>query len=407
MLFLWVLMVVMFASVINNHNDIVKQWMAVKCVLNGIDPYSLALNVLESKIGPDRAKHINLWEIRGFVDENSQRHGFCQPTDATYSPAMLGFLVLSVGAFGKASHVVIAWLFLNSLAIASIFRSRTMRSLGGDGSLFGVSKPLLMFVTFFPVVFTLQIGQFSLLVLAGVLSALDYEDRPMVSGFFLFMMLLKPTLGIPLLAMFPIRRYWRALSVALILCLLSSLAVAVLTHVEVLELFREWLGVGWYYGWNKTWSIHSGVAWYIKYLLLAAALGAVYLSRLTYGKSGVALAGAFACMWTYTQYYDYVLCLPFFVLIFAGYPKIWQNVLSVRTMKIVRTVGLWLFGVISLCSLASSLIVMQIIPEGWGVLRTVKECSMVVLLMLSLLLLGQGMRGKSLNAKSVENDLSS
>ncbi|MFP5222896.1 MAG: glycosyltransferase 87 family protein [Acidobacteriota bacterium] len=394
-------------SVINNHNDIIKQWMAVKCVLKGVSPYSLTLNILDTKIGPVKAKTINLWEIRGYIDRSSEEQGLCRPTDTTYSPAALGFMTLSVGAFDKDYHVVVGWFVLNMLALACIVRSKTMRLLDGGGSWFGVNKSLLVFVTFFPVVFALQIGQFSLLVLAGVLSALDNEESPMIAGFSMFMMLLKPTLGVPLLALFPIKRYWRAISFALVLCLLSSLAVALLTHVGILELYRQWFGVGWYYGWNKTWSMQADVAWFVKYLLLATALVAVWLSRMTYGRAGVALSGAFACLWTYTQYYDYVLCLPFFTYILSGCHGVGRTGIIDPVMSFARKVAMCLFWVLSLCSLASSVIVMQIITEGWGVLRSVKDFSLVVLLALLLMLLGTGVWEKKVNKRSIVGEVRS
>ncbi len=244
--------------------------------------------------------------------------------DMTYPPTALPVFTPLIAPFGTRA-VQVVWLGLN-LAALGIVCATVLRLWGRAWPFWLKAAFCLTVAASKPVRLGIGMGQFHLLPLALMLGAIAllHARRPIVAGVLIGIALVKPTMGLPLLALLMVRREWRALMAFVGFHALALLGVSAWLNATPWRLIRKWLHVAKDQQaaglidvpslLERVWPGASQGASLIALVLLAATFALVYAFRRARDLSLVSLCLFVAAIFTYHRPYDLVLLLPALVL---------------------------------------------------------------------------------------------
>ena len=165
--------------------------------------------------------------------------------------------------------------------------------------------------------YTLGNGQYGLLVLACLLAALwfDEHEHPLLSGLMLGLSLLKPTMSLPFLACFLVKRRWLSLAVAIAYTAVGSVFTWWLTGTDPLTMLRQMQKFS-----LEQWSFHGSQDLFAAFswvgidraiLMRIVAIGVMipacalmFLWRRSSMLTLFVIAGVAGRLWTYHRNYD-------------------------------------------------------------------------------------------------------
>ncbi|MFP5220680.1 MAG: glycosyltransferase 87 family protein [Acidobacteriota bacterium] len=298
-----------------------KQWTAARYVIYHKDPYALALKALRILHGTELNTSMNIWSIPTEAPETLKPEliqGLPVP-DTTYPPHTIGLIALTLGQIGNVDVANAVMCVLNILSVFVLYLM--LRSLVPPGP--GVSqlpeKVILLLCLFAPTYQTVHSGQFSTLVLIGLLYSYRNPDSPLASGAMLFLALLKPSITLAFLALYLDNRRYKTLLVACGLVAALTVVTSAMAGTDPLTLIREWLGASAYFIPGKHWTTKSGLLLKYNMLVVLAYLAAFYVLTLAAKRTSelfaFAMAGVLSTIYTYHSSYDFVACLPFFMIL--------------------------------------------------------------------------------------------
>jgi hypothetical protein len=262
--------------------------------------------------------------------------------DMTYPPTALPVFTPLVAPFdGRSLRIV--WLVGNLVALGFVLKSAVgdrCRSWGRETRLafcgvVAASKPARL---------TIGMGQYSLIPLALTLAAVQRagQGRPWSAGLALAIALAKPTMVLPVLGLFAVRRWWKALLVAAAVQGICLGAVSAWLGVGPEQLIREWVGrasgqqaAGLIDAPSVLARIAPEVAeqgGLVSLVVLVTAFAVLYAGR---HRSDLALASVacwFSAVFTYHRPYDLVLLIPPFAWLVEkertarGLEAVWRRV---------------------------------------------------------------------------------
>lgn len=241
--------------------------------------------------------------------------------DMTYPPSALAVFVPLIGPLAQSATALrLAWLAVNLGALSLVAWLLV--------ELWGKPWPRAMKLAFVltigatkPVRGGIGLGQFHLIPLAMMLLVL-YETqrrRRSEAGCWMAIALVKPTMSLPLLAFWVVRRQWRVLIVAFGLHLVALAAVSAWTHTAPWRLMADWLANARTQEAAGTLDVPSlldracphllPASWISLGILLVAWL-MVWRLRKHSDPTLVSLSLFFAAIFSYHRHYDLVLLLP-------------------------------------------------------------------------------------------------
>lgn len=302
-------------------SDFVKQWTAARYVIHHKDPYALALKALYIIHGSELNTSMNIWTIHPDAPEALKPHleqGLPIP-DTTYPPHTIGLIALTQGQISNVAAANTLMCVLNILSVFALFLM--LRSLVPPGQEVSrlQEKIILLLCLFAPTYQTVHSGQFSTLALIGLLYSYRNPESPLASGAMLFMAMLKPSIALAFLALYLDNRRYKTLLVACALAAALTGLTSFMTGTDPLTLIKEWLGVSAYFIPGKHWTTKSGLLLKHNMLVVLAYLAVFFWLTLTAKRASelfaFAMAGVLSTVYTYHSSYDFVTCLPFFMLL--------------------------------------------------------------------------------------------
>ena len=164
--------------------------------------------------------------------------------DMTYPPTAPPVFALAIGPFvgrGEAT-LKLAWLFLNLCALGAVC-GLILRLWGRDWPFWLQVTFCLIVVASKPARLGIGLGQFHLIPLALMLGAVAWSraGRPIRAGFLLGASLVKPTLSLPLLSFFLVRRRWKTLCAAIVFQGVALTITCLWLGAGPARLTKEWL----------------------------------------------------------------------------------------------------------------------------------------------------------------------
>lgn len=303
-------------------NDVYRQWVSSQYVISGIDPYRVARDVLRQTFGDTRGEaRMRLGRTRIYeVHPNFRTDGVGNylpeygPPTATYPPSSLLLLVFTVGLIPR-EFLLPAWLAVNLAALAWLVAGLA-RSAGRPST--GTLWPAAVIVLLWPPTHeVIRTAQFGFLVMIWLLSALRGGGQ-VREGLCFALMLLKPSLVLPLLVLPLVRRRWITLAVAAGLHVLGTLVMSALVGSPPWVLLAEWMEIPRYMlqGAYTIQEVINRLGLDNTTAGMGLTLGFVGLSALwcAWNRSAgdrrlLAFLVLVSLLWTYHERYDFVLLL--------------------------------------------------------------------------------------------------
>lgn len=268
--------------------------------------------------------------------------------DMTYPPSALAVFVPLVAPLAESgTQLRFAWLGWNLAALAVV--AWLLVRLWGPGWPPVLKLAFVLAVAASkPVRGGIGLGQFHLIPLAAMLLAVQayQRKRPAAAGCWIAVALVKPTMALPFLAFWLVRRQWRAVAVALALHAAALATVSAWTRTTPWRLLGDWLANARTQEAAGTLDIPSLCerAWpqvlpasWISLAILAATMVLVWCLRKRSDASLVSLTLCLAAIFSYHRHYDLVLLLPAFAL---AVNDAWQSRGPARVLLVVLAAAL-------------------------------------------------------------------
>lgn len=329
-------------------DDIHRRWVVYQYVLADVDPYPIARVALEKEYGPlaevrlgdhkiAKVPPLSPDELATIAPELATpaalrlvaAHG---PPESVYPPSANFLLASALGRLPE-SWINPCWMLCNlALLLACGWLLGTDLASAAPPGGRGTLVPLTLLLLWAPVHTTLFSSQFALgLTACLVLSCRFMPTHGFLSGLFLSIALIKPSLSLPFLILPLVRLQWRVLATVVFVHGVGTLCQSLQFGVAPWTLLGQWLGVGGYF----TQSMYT-LQEYVNALhldnsllsraltlgLLAAVLGWAWVNR----RAGDAALFDWLCFvsifWTYHNNYDFVILLvPVARLAYRCWPR--------------------------------------------------------------------------------------
>jgi hypothetical protein len=304
-------------------SDVIRQWVVCQYVNAGRNPYALTKDILQAKYGDAKPGSKKIFSMPKEVPPASEAVLLAEvgPPEATYPPGAIGLLAPTLGLLPNERTVLWVWFAINIAMVALVAcRLRRLWPIPpGNFTAFEHWLLLLAILLVFPPTFSvLTSGQFSLVTLVLLVTAMDPGLGWLPRGLAFGLALAKPSLAPPFFFMPLVRREWKVLMTAIAVQALATGYVAVQTQ-ELTGLFRDWLSIAGYFlngmytvqDWlNATGDVAVGLTKYVSFGLLALCAGTLYIGRRLPWAPLFAMTAMTALFWTYHGDYDFVMLVP-------------------------------------------------------------------------------------------------
>jgi hypothetical protein len=316
----WLLYSARYALASGYNADVVRQWTVSQYVRAGIDPYKVSLDILRLNFGEMtgtnrmRLKDLVIYEVHPHFRSDGVENILPEygPPTSTYPPSSLFLLVFTIGAWPReVLHG--AWLAVNLFALAWLIFSYARAS---RADLLATAALLLLWP---PTHELIRTSQFGLPVMVWLLAALRRFGKDQAGEVLFFtLVLLKPSMVLPLFALPLVRGRWLTLAVAGGLHIAFSFALAGLVETPLPQVLGEWLKIPGYML-QGAYTVQE----FINRLGLDNTPAGTGISLAVAGIAGLwclihrkadpwrqaALLSFAALLWTYHERYDFILVL--------------------------------------------------------------------------------------------------
>lgn len=315
--------------------DVYRQWTVSQYVHRGINPYSVATNVLFQAFGtthgPDRARlqDLVIYEVHtAFVtnDVPGFLPAFGAPTP-TYPPSSLLPLCDTIGRLPR-KNIWSMWMGFNLLAVALLVvvlsRCFPLGLHWKRSVVFAVALSLL----WFPLHEVLRVQQFIVVAFLFSIWGLAVQKRcPVLSGVLFSLALIKPSATLPFM-MFPAARWkWEAGIVVVVLHSAATLFMSYRLQTPPLLLMKQWMEVP-RYMLQGAYSIqevlnnagldNTALGTVLTLGFVGVCFGWVVVCRKADWQTHLVFLTAVSVLWTYHERYDFVVLLwPLFYFLSA------------------------------------------------------------------------------------------
>lgn len=316
---------------IRHINDIKRRWVVFQYVQAGVNPYPIALAALENRYGPVegiRLAKTKVFNVPRYSPAELQKqhpqlaspeacallsaHG---PPESVYPPSS-DFLMAPVLDWLPLPWLTPIWLASNVLLIGLcglLIASEVARAGGRRVMLVWAG----LFLCWAPTQMCVELGQYTLLVLAALLFGFRLlQGRPILAGLCFSLALIKPSVSLPFLILPLVRRRWLTLAVVACVHVIGTLVPAAVYGVAPWTLLTQWLRAAAYFTHgmytlqeylNLAGLDNGPAAKGLLFVFLASVLAVCWHSRAAAAEMIVDLLCVTSVLWTYHNPYDFVI----------------------------------------------------------------------------------------------------
>lgn len=309
--------------------DIVLRWTTCQYVRARVNPYPVALQILQQTFGSVHGtERVRLGEVQIFsMPKNASSQNILPnygPPEPVYPPFEILVQMIITG-FLPRYLVVPVWTMVNLAALVCLFLFLTRRHSSFQKPTL-VSSPMILAVLLIwpPTQLAISHTQYSIVVLGLLLLA--YSDmetgKPIRAGICLSLSLIKPSLSLPFLIVPLVKRQWKTLSVIVGSQILSLIIFSFIVRSMPWNIISVWLQVAQYFT-SGMYSIQEILNRFtlentpIGNMIIVGFLAAITLLCWYKRNNNNSILFDFACVvsvfWTYHGSYDFVILLPPFL----------------------------------------------------------------------------------------------
>jgi hypothetical protein len=300
--------------------DVHRQWCVAKYVQTGINPYRLALDLLEDQYPDYRELQLRGQAPAIYAVPQHVPHALLDPSvgppEPTYPPPTLLWEAVTIGLV-PGDWINPIWTVLNLGLLALLARALMQDLATGEGARVKRLWIVAILLLWAPVQTTIVCAQFGVLVVLLVYLAyrLDRQGRWARAGICWAFALLKPSISLPFMLL-PLRSgRWRTIGVTAAIHAISLVVVCWWLRAGPVTLIRQWLGVSSYFG-RDMYTMQEllmqlrlarpPLGFIFMFGLLAVAAALVLRRRREHDLTMFLGLWLVATFWTYHSTYDFV-----------------------------------------------------------------------------------------------------